>query len=160
VFSSKGKLGPVTNGQPLLVTERTAYEEITRNRFPAPLIRKLYDANDPATYDFEQAKAGLCHPLASESLDAVRIAYNLSRASLPRALDRTNCWRIPITGSFTGELVEQTQRRIRQALRARASVILLEIRCSGGDSGKAYELAHFIATINEGRADNPVETIA
>ena len=56
--------------------------------------------------------------------------------------------------------MEQTRRRVARALRARAAVIVFELRCAGGDSARAYALGRYIASINDDRPDDPVETIA
>src|SRR5262245_47099638 len=192
VFSEKGRLGQVVApGKSLPRVEQTAYEEVTRNRYPAALVRKMYDPNvevvkagdqfldaaarprqggqpvaglapgELAYYNFALAReVGLCQQLPSASLDEVRVAYSLLRTSLKRALDRTVCWRIPLDGPVNGELVEQTKRRVERALRARANVILLELRCAGGSSEKALELGLYFASLNERRPDSPVETIA
>jgi membrane-bound ClpP family serine protease len=192
VFSEKGVLGPVAGDKPVSVVEKTAYDVTARNRYPAALVRKLYDpavrvlrvgphrfaaADDrpapvgqpvdelggpgAAAYPFALAsKLRLCQPEPAASVEEARIAYDLPRAGPQRALDRTACWRIVLDGPLTGELVEQTQRRVRRALRARATLLVLELRCAGGDAQKAYELGLFFADLNATRADNPVETIA
>jgi membrane-bound ClpP family serine protease len=192
VFSEQGKLGPVAGaGQEASRVERTAYEEVVRNRFPLPLVRKLYDPavevvragdryaaadeqprprgelvpdlpmNDTVAYNFPLArKLGLCQQLASARLEDVRVVYGLPSGSRNRALDRTAAWRIIVEGTIKGDLVEQTRRRVQRALRAGVDLIVLELRCSGGDAARAYELGLFLATLNEKRADNPVETIA
>ena len=74
--------------------------------------------------------------------------------------DRGACWRIPVEGALDGDLVEQTQRRVRRAVRAGASVLVLELSCDGGRLDKAYELGLFLAKLNEDREEAPVETIA
>jgi membrane-bound ClpP family serine protease len=192
VFSEKARLGQVSSGgKPLPLVERTAYEEISRNRYPPALVRKMYEANlevvhtgdryaaadekprprgevvpelsapEPLLYTFPLArKVGLCQSLAAATLEEARVTYGLPRANLNRSLDRTVCWRIPVEGAITGEVVEQTKRRIGRALRARANLLILELKCSGGDGEKAYELGLYLATLNEKRNDNPVETIA
>jgi membrane-bound ClpP family serine protease len=192
VFSDKGQLGQVaTSTRPLSRVEKTAYEEIARNRYPPALVRKMYDpaleviytgeryaasdekpvprgevvpelaGQETALYNFALArKVGLCQQLPSASLEDVRIAYGLPRANLDRSLDRTVCWRIPVEGAITGELVEQTKRRIQRALRAGVNLLILDLKCAGGNGDKAYELGHYLATLNEKRPNKPVETIA
>ena len=146
VFAENGVLGPAAAGKPFSPVERTAYEEITRNRYPAVLIRKLYDpavkvirvgdhyagsdekprprgevvddlsGHEAVAYTFPLArKFGLCQQLPAASLEDVRVVYGLPRTGLHRSLDRTICWRIPVEGAVTGELVEQTRRRIQRA---------------------------------------------
>jgi membrane-bound ClpP family serine protease len=105
-------------------------------------------------------KFGLCAQLPSASLDEVRVTYGLPRTNIQRTLDRSVCWRIPVEGAITGELVEQTRRRIQRALRGQANLLILELKCAGGDSAKAYELGQYLASLNENRGDHPVETIA
>jgi membrane-bound ClpP family serine protease len=192
VFSERGRLGEVTTaGKPLSKVEQTAYEEVSRNRYPPALVRKMYDPNievirtgdryaasdekprprgetvpelsdhEVVLYNFALArKVGLCQQLPAASLDEVRVTYGLPRTSMQRTLDRSVCWRIPVEGAITGELAEQTRRRIERALRGGANLLILELKCAGGDSGKAYELGQYLASLNEKRADHPVETIA
>ncbi len=170
--------------------EQTAYEEITNGRYPDVLIRKMFDpsievvrlgdqlldgakpragaqpipgllAGEVALYTFAQARQlGLCDPLPRASLDEVRLAYDVPRSSSLRTLDRVVCWRIVLDGPVDGALVEQTKRRIERALRARVNVLILELNCSGGSSDKAHELGLYLASLNDTRKDNPIETIA
>jgi membrane-bound serine protease (ClpP class) len=167
VFSPQAKLGQVVAaGKTLPRSEITAYEEIVRNRRPVDVVRKMLVPSDEfgregALYDFAQAsKLGLCQPKAAATLDEARLDYRLPRAGSRKSLDRSLAWRIPIEGPITGETVEKTQRRVARALRARAAVIVFELRCVGGDSDKANELGRYIASINDDRPDDPVETIA
>src|SRR5262245_26033798 len=73
----------------------------------------LEGGQEAALFNAETAKEfGLCAPGPPlNSLDEVRASYNLPRAGVQRHLDRTVCWRIPLEGPITGELVEQTKRR-------------------------------------------------
>ncbi len=45
-------------------------------------------------------------------------------------------------------------------MRGRANLLILELKCAGGDSGKAYELGQYLADLNKQRSDSPIETIA
>lgn len=177
-------------GKTLPRVEQTAYEEIARGRFPDVLVRKMFDASldvvkvgdqffaagkprvgeqllaglapkETAFYTFAMARdLGLCQQLPFATLDEARLAYGLPRAGAQRVLDRTVCWRVPLDGTVNGELVEQTKRRVERALRARANVLILEIKCAGGSSDKAHELGMYFASLNERRPDSPVETVA
>jgi membrane-bound ClpP family serine protease len=191
VFSSRrsARLGPVSTARELGPVEDAAYKEITANRYPAVLIRKLYTPQlevirtadgyrggdekprprgdvvaelpigESATYTFALARElGLCQQHPAESLEEVRIAAGLPPGGPARTLERTIVWRIPIEGTLNGELVEQVQRRIRRALRARANVLVLELACSGGSTEKANELGLFLADLRD--REPPVETIA
>lgn len=133
------------------------------NQKPRPqgeLVASL-PAGATALYTFATAKEyGLCQQIPSSTLDEVRVAYGLPRSSAQRVLDRTKCWRIVLEGQVTGELVEQTKRRVERALRARANVILLEINCIGGDPQKAHDLGLYLASLNDRKAEHPIETIA
>jgi membrane-bound ClpP family serine protease len=192
VFSERGRLGEVaTAARPLTDVERTAYEEINRNRHPPALVRKMYDPNfevirsgdryaasdekprpngqivpelsdrEVVLYNFALArKVGLCQQLPFASLEEVRDVYGLPRQGLHRTLERAVCWRIPVEGAITGELVEQTRRRIQRAIRARVNLLIIELKCAGGDASQAYELGQYLASLNDRRSDNPVETIA
>src|SRR5439155_14655403 len=113
-------------------------------------------AGEVALFPFGMARdLGLCQQLALATLEEARAAYGLPRAGVQRALDRTVCWRVPIDGPINGELVEQTKRRIERALRARANVLILEIKSAGGSADKAHELGMYLASLNERNPDNP-----
>ncbi len=117
--------------------------------------------NEVAFYSFALArKLGLCQQVPSANLEEARIAYGLPRSSVTLAIDRRVTWRIVIDGAVTGELVEQTRRRIKRALRAGANLIILDLRCGGGRLDQAHELGLYLARLNEERTENPVRTIA
>jgi len=69
------------------------------------------------------------------------------------------CWRIPVEGALDGDLVEQTQRRVRRAVRAGADLLILELSCGGGRLDKAHELGVYLAGLGNDRR-HPVETVA
>lgn len=190
VFSNNGRLGQVAaKGIPR--PEQAAYEEVTKNRYPLPLVRKMFDPNvevvkagdqyldsnqkprpagvpvdglpfnEVAFYPFAQARElGLCQQQASADVAAVALLYNLPRTGPQRSLDQVVCWRIPVEGMFTGELVEQTKRRVERAIKARATHILLDLSCGGGEPDEAYKLGMYLAGLKERKLDVPVETIA
>lgn len=62
-------------------------------------------------------------------------------------------WRIPVEGVINGDLVEQTQRRVRQARRAGANLLIFELSCGGGRLDKAHELGVYFAQLG-------IETVA
>ncbi len=167
VFSEKARLGQVVvAGKTLPRPEIAAYEEIGRSRRPRKVVLEMLGPSDAfgqegALYDFTQAsKLGLCQPKAAATLDEVRLTYRLPRTNLRKSIDRSLAWRIPVEGAITGEVVEKTRRRVERAIRARANVIVFELRCQGGDSDRANELGRYLASINDDRPDDPVETIA
>lgn len=130
-------------------------------KLPAGSRLALEAAQEARVFDFEAArKFGLCSQAPVNSTDELRATYNLPRGGAQRHLDRTVCWRIPLEGAITGELVELTKRRVKRALQARANLIIFELKCAGGDSEKAHELGLFISGLNEGREESPVETVA
>src|SRR5581483_11903017 len=96
-----------------------------------------------------------------ETLADVASAYGLERVGLEPILARTPvAWLLTVEGQLTPELKERLVRRIRRALAAGANLLLLELKCHGGDSGAAYDLASHLVTLNDGRRENPVKTIA
>src|SRR5262249_15035569 len=80
------------------------------------------------------------------------------RAAAEQA-DRGPCWRIPVEGALDGDLVEQTQRHVRRAVRAGAGTLILELSCAGGRLDKAHELGVYLAGLGADRP-RPVETVA
>ncbi len=120
-----------------------------------------FGPGDTALYTAAQARTfGLCKQASPNSLDDVRSTYRLPRSSLARALDRSVAWRIPVAGTINGELKEKVQRRVRRALGQKATLLIFQLSCGDGDAQTAYELGLFLAGLNDGRADRPVETIA
>jgi hypothetical protein len=116
---------------------------------------------ETALYTAAQARTfGLCKQAPQNSVDDVRATYRLPRSSLSRTLDRSVAWRIPVLGTINGELKEKVQRRVRQALGQKATLLIFQLACGDGDAQTAYELGLFLAGLNDGRADRPVETIA
>jgi membrane-bound ClpP family serine protease len=179
-----------TRDQSLKPEERTAYDRLGRDHPPVLVRKMYdasvgvikvadhyRDANEnprpqgepvpdlgpgeTALYAFIKAKdLNLCQPVPRASLDEVRERYHLPRSSLYQPLDRVNAWRIKVEGPINGELQEKVQRRIRRALGQKADLIILQLACSDGDADVAHELGLFLATINDNRPNNPVETVA
>lgn len=193
MYSDQGQLGPVAvAGTELTKTEQSAYEEISKGRRSAVLVRKMYDptvevvkvgdqyldananprergqpveglpVGELAAYKFALARQlGLAQPLAAATVDKVREAYGLPHEALhANALDRTLCWRIPLEGMVNGELVEQTKRRIERALRAKANVLVLDIKCVGGSHDQAHQLGLYLTGLNDRQGEQKVLTIA
>lgn len=116
---------------------------------------------DTAAYNFRQARDfGLCQQTERNTIDDVLEAYHLDRSALSQPLDRRVAWRLVVSGTVNGELREKLQRRVRRALGAQASMLILQIGCGDGDSGIAHDLGMFLATLNDNRRDAPIETIA
>jgi hypothetical protein len=116
---------------------------------------------DTAFYTFTQASEfGLCQQAARNSLDEVREAYNLPRSALHTALDRVVACRVLAAGTLNGELREKVQRRVKRALGQKANLIILQLACGDGDPHAAYELAMYLAGLNDNRAERPVEVVA
>ncbi len=116
---------------------------------------------DTAMYTFTQAKDyGLCQPTPRNSIDDVLEAYRLARASLTQPLDRAVAWRIIVRGAINGDLAEKVQRRVRRALGQNANLLIIELACGDGDSQVAHEVGLYLASLNDTRRDNPVQTVA
>jgi membrane-bound ClpP family serine protease len=164
-FITRGRFPPALIRKlydPALEVVKVGQEFLDANQKPRPRGQPVAGLvpGEPATYTFALAKElGLCQQLPLAKLEDVRGAYRLPRASLARSLERTVWRRVVLDGPVNGELVEQTIRRVKQALRDRPNVLLLEIRCAGGSSEKAHELGLYLASLNE-RKEHPVETIA
>jgi membrane-bound serine protease (ClpP class) len=65
-----------------------------------------------------------------------------------------------VDGPVNPELRERLPRRVKKALAAKADVIILVLRCHGGDSEAAADIAAYLEGINKDRADNPVRLVA
>jgi membrane-bound ClpP family serine protease len=118
---------------------------------------------ETAFYSFAQARDfGICEQAPCNDVDAVLALCDLPRSSLARPLDRVSAWRLVVAGTVNGELKEKVQRRVKRALghRDRPNLLVLQLECGDGESQTAHELALFLAGLNEGRPDNPVQTVA
>jgi membrane-bound ClpP family serine protease len=117
-----------------------------------------------ARYTFAQASAfGICQPDPRESVADVAAAYHLGRESLesdPSPGRAPVAWLIAVDGPVNAELKERLPRRIGRALGAKANLLIFVLRCHGGDSGSAADLAAYLEGINRDRPDNPVRTVA
>jgi membrane-bound ClpP family serine protease len=133
------------------------------NEKPPPQGEPVADLGpgDTALYTFAQARElGLCQAVARNTLDEVRDRYDLPRASLYQPLDHINAWRIKVEGPINAEMQEKVQRRIRRALGNKANLLIVQLACGDGDANIAHELGLYLATLNDNRQDNPVETVA
>jgi hypothetical protein len=164
-FITRGRYSPVLVRKlydPALEVVKVGGEYLDANQKPRPRGQPVpgLALGEPAVYTFALAKQlGLIQQMPFPKLEDVRLAYGLPRTSAARSLERTTWRRILLDGSVNGELVEQTMRRVKQALRDRPNVLLFEIRCAGGSAEKAHELGMFLASLNE-RKEHPVETVA
>lgn len=111
-------------------------------------------------YTFADASAfGLCQPGPQEDVAAVAAAYGVPQAARDPILTRSPvCWLLTVEGPINAELKERLQRRVRRALH-NGNLLIFKLKCHGGDSGAAYDLANYIASLNDDRREK-VKTIA
>src|SRR5262245_23344211 len=104
---------------------------------------------------------GLFEEDLREDREAVARAYGLSRDTLQESVLSENvvAWQIPVSGEVNGALKERLNRRIRRALAKGANFIVLELRCHGGDTAVANDIATYLAELNE-NGDTPIVTVA
>ena len=125
--------------------------------------RPVFERGSLAVFDFSKARdVNLCELDPRETREEVAVAYRLPRESLQESplLGTIVAWQIPVTGEVNGALREQLQRRIRRAERGGANLIVLELRCHGGDPSVASNIANDLLKLNQNRADKPVVTVA
>jgi membrane-bound ClpP family serine protease len=117
--------------------------------------------NQTASYDFDRASTyGLCQKDPRNDVGQVLHAFQLPRSALSPPPDLPTVWQMTLTGSISGEMSERVQRHVKRALGRKANVLIFKLECGDGDSGKANDLALFLAHLNDNRFANPVETIA
>jgi membrane-bound ClpP family serine protease len=117
---------------------------------------------DIAWYTFGDAvKYGLCkNKTPLNTLNDVLANYGLSSpAELYDAREQVVAWTVEIEGELNGGLREKTERRIRRAVGAKANLLILQLKCHGGDGSSARQLAQFILDLNK-TGSEPVYTIA
>jgi membrane-bound ClpP family serine protease len=131
-----------------------------------PAGRPVFEAGTLAVYTHAKAAdVKLCDNQVRnpyETREDVARAYNLPRDSLHETtlVDRTVAWLIPVTGEVNGALAEQIKRRTRRATGAGANLLIYELKCHGGDTAVAADIADYLLNINKNRPDDPVLTIA
>ncbi|MBI1913290.1 MAG: hypothetical protein HYS12_00805 [Planctomycetes bacterium] len=88
-------------------------------------------------------------------------AYGLSREALQESVLSENvvAFQIPVAGEVDGALKERLFRRLRRAQARGVNFIVLELRCHGGDTAVANQIATHLAELNENR-DSPLVTVA
>jgi membrane-bound ClpP family serine protease len=114
-------------------------------------------------YGFDQARSfGLCQQEPRDTVADVAAAYGVPRSGLEPILARAPvAWTLVVDGPITPELRERLQRRVRRAVGSGANLLIFQLRCSGGDSGAAYDIANYLVTLNDDRPrDKLVKTIA
>src|SRR5439155_3081639 len=90
-------------------------------------------------------------------------AYRLPRSALQKnpLIERVVAYKIAVEGEVTGALKERLDRRIRRAIKTyKANLIILELKCHGGDTAAANGIAKELTTLNQDQPDRPVVTIA
>ncbi len=117
-----------------------------------------------ARYTFAQAvNFGICQPDPRETVADVAAAYHLGRDAIESTAAASRSpvgWLIAVDGPVNSELKERLPRRIRRALGAKANLLIFVIRCHGGDSESANDIANYLEGLNKDRRDNPVRTVA
>jgi membrane-bound serine protease (ClpP class) len=141
--------------------EKEAQDAILQTQ-PQPVLPrgavKLYTAAEAEKYR-------LCQ-LIRESRQEVAEAYQMPASSLREdpLMGRTPVvWAVEIRGQVTNALRESIERRIRDAIgnsKSPANIIILELRCGGGETQAAAELAEFLRTLKDNEGVNPVRTVA
>ncbi len=122
--------------------------------------RRVFEENELAAFDFARAKAvGLCELDPFDGREEVRRAYRLTRESLQEnpLLDGVVAWQIPVAGEVNKALKEQLERRIHRAKRGKANLVVLELRCYGGDTAVANSIAEQLRQLGE---EHEVVTVA
>jgi membrane-bound ClpP family serine protease len=118
-------------------------------------------AGDLALFTFPQAReVGLCQQEAWENVADLAAAYQLPRSSLDQdpLLGRTPVvWRIDVAGPINGELKEKVIRRVKRVLGQKANLIVFQLECGSGNAETAYDLADYLARLQE---DYQVKTVA
>ncbi len=136
----------------------------SRNPKEAAGGRALFEQGDAAVFDFNKARqANLCEQDPRDSREDLADAYRLPRSSLQEnpLIDRVVAFKIPVEGEVTGALKERFERRIRRAIKNnKANLIVLELKCHGGDTAAANGIATYLTALNQDQPDRPVVTIA
>jgi len=114
-----------------------------------------------ASFNYERAKAYLPNAKDScDTLDQLLELKHLPHSALIQFPEYPQVWRMVLFGPINGEMKEKVQRHVNRALGLKANELVFQLECSDGDSGLAYEMALFLAHLNDNRKDNPVVTVA
>jgi membrane-bound ClpP family serine protease len=164
------------NRRPLALVRKMYDRELVVVRTPDGQGERYRDAREAkagepvllsggtALYTFTQAAGfGLCEPDPRETAADVAAAYHLGRESLEAdavAGRAPVAWLIAVDGPVNPELKERLPRRVKRALGAKANLLIFLLRCHGGDSESAMDIAAYLEGLNKDRPDNPVRTVA
>jgi membrane-bound ClpP family serine protease len=170
VMSSKGKLGNIlgdiqrSKGK-LLEEAHQAYVK-TAGTHPAgdKVLAKMLDpSKNLSLFDLKEAQAvGLC-TTPQETPSHVKDQYGLPALSMREdALEgRTPVvWRIEVHGALTGGKLNSLDRRIKNAIRKKANLIILHLDCEGGDTADAAIMAERLRNLTDESGVHKVKTIA
>jgi hypothetical protein len=130
---------------------------------PAPRGELVADLGANVTAQYTAARArelGICESEPLDSVNEVRLKYQLPRTSLVAPLDHVVAVRILVGGEVNGELREKVQRLVHQALGQNANLILLQLSCVNGDPLVAHDLGLYLSSLNDNRPERPVQTVA
>lgn len=160
--SKQGRIGPALDKGNAAPDVRVAYQNL--GKLDEKQANALLQAGRAASFTAKSIKeiAGNCHELDPGTRENLAETIKLPSSSLREVpfLEDITAWRIPVTGEVKSKLKEQLERRLRKATAAKANLIILDLRCHGGDTAVAVEIAEFLAAFNKDREDRPVEFIA
>jgi membrane-bound serine protease (ClpP class) len=167
VMSSKGKLGNILGSQGKLPPEeaRQAYVK-TAATHPAGdkvLAKMELPSKNLSLYDLKEAQAiGLC-TVPQETPSDVKDQYGLPALSMREdALEgRTPVvWRIEVHGGLSGGKLNSLDRRIKNAIRNKANLIILHLDCEGGETADAAIMAERLRNLTDESGVHKVKTVA
>jgi membrane-bound ClpP family serine protease len=166
--------GSTTLNEPLISKLFEPDLEIRKSKKHGGFARaKDPDADDNAPPLFKEQDAGvftqrnykessLFEEDLREDREEVARAYGLSREALQERVLSENvvvAVQIPVTGEVNAALEERLDRRLRRALARGANFIVLELRCHGGDTAVANQIATHLIELTKDR-DSPLVTVA
>ncbi|HYV39073.1 MAG TPA: NfeD family protein [Gemmataceae bacterium] len=165
VMSSKGKLGHILGGPEALDKDGIqAYEEAAKPWAIPSLLPKMKELSKNASmFEVDEAqKIGLCKAKI-ETRQGVQDLYGLPPWSLREdaLVGRTPIvWRIMVSGALNPSKLGSLERRINDAIREKANVIILDLDCDGGETIDALGMAEKLRNLTDFSGVWPVKTIA
>jgi membrane-bound ClpP family serine protease len=165
-MSSKGKLGHILRSQAKLPEgARQYYEKAAAGqaRDDKVLAKMLEPSGNLALYDVEEAqKVGLCK-VRLETPTSVKDQYGLPALSLREdalGSDTPVVWRIEVHGAIDGGKLNSMERRIKNAIRKNANLIILHLDCEGGETADAASMAEKLRNLTDESGVRKIKTVA
>jgi membrane-bound serine protease (ClpP class) len=175
VMASKGKIGLVLRAQAALPDDaRPYYKKALANLLKDEakadkvlhkmLLKPAGEGNKAlAMFDLEELRKEGPSIERLETPASVKDQYKLPALSLREDMpsgDTPVVWRIEVHGAIDGGKLNSLERRIKNAIRKKANLIILHLDCDGGEILAAASMAEKLRNLTEENGGQKIKTVA